>query len=965
TVTFNVNVGTFAEDETGLRTVESGKTTDFPANPVMENYTFIGWYDTEIPPLEWYEEAPKNGKFFANKPVTENITFYALWKVIPVDSYVVTFMQYEGGDIIHTGFVFVKDYYRWVGALPAVGTRAHYESDGSWWLDTVEGEQFTTSTVVQENITVYAVWQPLKYKVYFWRNGDSNLIYSTGILTYPIEEVVFPIIPRRSGYAFQGWYTEKRADLRHDLEHNDPVPTENRFTPQTQVESDVHLYALWKVVPPGAFTVQFLAYENYILEERAVLFEEAYKVTGAIPAVPARPHYYSTDGKWYTEDGIPLTNDRTLTGDVTVTPQWAGNTYNVRFMRDNVSTVVWETRTIQYPVHKLASLPISIPYREHYTTDGRWWTQKSGGQEFTTDTVITGDTDVYQHWAGNTYTVNFKGLSDTSDVPVDLTAARTVTYPLTTLDMPGVALPTVSEIPARTHYTFDGRWWTEPEGGAVWNAGTAITQNITLYAHWTAKTYTVRFDTNGGGQGTTSANITYPASTVPLPPKPSRAGHVFAGWNYQSNGNGRYFSGSGVSSSFTVYAKWMPEGSAGGILTNLDSTVNTTNNSMTQGGVYDDEYLIGSGVYSGPQTGAEIAAQLLVKLAEAAVLRKGTQQAQQVQIEGGYTTIFVTNYDYAAMNLVMQDIGDLMNDPRFVPGGFAPVEHTIHYSGAKKSLTVVNSGLYEIELWGASGGHIWSKNDLTALGGKGGYAKGRVYLNAGDVLKFYVGGEGSGTAVYTPGSGFSERLNYAAEGGGAAYHTGHKGGWNGGGSGGVSRNTETAGGSGGGGAADVRFVGNYFTNKNDAGTLAQRIIVAGGGGGAAQSAGQGNSWPGLPGGAAGQNGIRYGGNVSGGALAGSTAPFAGRDLSGTRTSGSIAGVGGNGAAGTDTAYEGTGGGGGGYHGGESISVLGSTAYTSSGAGGSSWVDTGRFGAGHSTGLNDSYGNGKAVIKHVQ
>ena len=58
---------------------------------------------------------------------------------------------------------------------------------------------------------------------------------------------------------------------------------------------------------------------------------------------------------------------------------------------------------------------------------------------------------------------------------------------------------------SRTGYTFAG-WFTAASGGTQVTAATIVStaSNHTLYAQWTANTYTVTFDANGG--------------THPLPP---------------------------------------------------------------------------------------------------------------------------------------------------------------------------------------------------------------------------------------------------------------------------------------------------------------------------------------------------------------------------------------------------------------------------------------------------------------
>ena len=91
------------------------------------------------------------------------------------------------------------------------------------------------------------------------------------------------------------------------------------------------------------------------------------------------------------------------------------------------------------------------------------------------------------------------------------------------------------ETPTREGYTFDG-WYTQPTGGTQVEIPYVPTSDITLYAHWTAKTYKITF--NPGTDGTVdplSKTVTYdePYGTLPIPTIP---GYTFKEWIDQ-NGN--------------------------------------------------------------------------------------------------------------------------------------------------------------------------------------------------------------------------------------------------------------------------------------------------------------------------------------------------------------------------------------------------------------------------------------------
>ncbi|MGL4596582.1 MAG: T9SS type A sorting domain-containing protein [Bacteroidia bacterium] len=127
-----------------------------------------------------------------------------------------------------------------------------------------------------------------------------------------------------------------------------------------------------------------------------------------------------------------------------------------------------------------------------------------------------------------------------------------------------------------------------------------------------------------------------------------------------------------------------------------------------------------------------------------------------------------------------------------VAGG-GTVTTTYSFTGAVQTFTVpAGVDTITLQAWGAQG----NSNPMSVAGGLGGYATGKILVNAGDVLNIYVGG---GATISTTG------------------------GFNGGGAGGNGGCT-TAFGGGGGGASDIRLNGMALTD---------RVIVGGGGGGAA------------------------------------------------------------------------------------------------------------------------------------
>ncbi|WP_052344367.1 InlB B-repeat-containing protein [Bacillus ndiopicus] len=127
--------------------------------------------------------------------------------------------------------------------------------------------------------------------------------------------------------------------------------------------------------------------------------------------------------------------------------------------------------------------------------------------------------------------------------------------------------------PTRTGYTFAG-WYKDAQLTEQWNFTTdVVTQNITLYAKWTAKpivtppvsggggstpsiTYTVQFQTNGGTAITAQTKDYNDKIVEPVPP--TKEGYTFAGWYIDiALTKEWHFDTDVVKESMTLYAKWV------------------------------------------------------------------------------------------------------------------------------------------------------------------------------------------------------------------------------------------------------------------------------------------------------------------------------------------------------------------------------------------------------------------------
>lgn len=190
------------------------------------------------------------------------------------------------------------------------------------------------------------------------------------------------------------------------------------------------------------------------------------------------------------------------------------------------------------------------PTKEGYNFLG-WATSSSA----TTATYAAGGTysenasvTLYAVWQLKTYSVTYNANGG-SGAP----SSQTKQY--------GVSLTLSGTKPTKTGYSFK-EWNTSSSGnGTTYSPGGTYTANaaLTLYAIWTADTYKVSFDANGGSGAPGIQTKTYGVDLTLSSTKPTRTGYTFKQWNTAKNGSGTAYSAGSTYSgnaAVTLYAIW-------------------------------------------------------------------------------------------------------------------------------------------------------------------------------------------------------------------------------------------------------------------------------------------------------------------------------------------------------------------------------------------------------------------------
>lgn len=153
----------------------------------------------------------------------------------------------------------------------------------------------------------------------------------------------------------------------------------------------------------------------------------------------------------------------------------------------------------------------------------------------------------------------------------------------------GTELHIPSTVPTKTGYKFD--YWVASNDSSHWQPGANYTPDpggtVTFTAHWTALTYTVSYNANGGSGAPSNQTKTYGVNLTLSSTVPTRSGYNFKGWATSATGNVQYASGATYSNNaaVTLYAVWelaywKPK------ITNFVATRCTSNGTVSESGTY-------------------------------------------------------------------------------------------------------------------------------------------------------------------------------------------------------------------------------------------------------------------------------------------------------------------------------------------------------------------------------------------
>ncbi|MBQ3735651.1 MAG: InlB B-repeat-containing protein, partial [Candidatus Methanomethylophilaceae archaeon] len=325
-------------------------------------------------------------------------------------------------------------------------------------------------------------------------------------------------------------WTFTGSDTKQDGYNNEVFDTAVVATPDTENKKVVLAFD-YEGTLPYASTIRYLFGANYAGQQVTAENDRTHEVVGP----------YTVDSQGYVEFPIDHCSDWVLAVSYNVTFDAAGGTI------DGAAT---KTVTVQYK-DAVGALPTAK--RTGYTFAA--WTPA-----VTAETAVTDNVTYTATWTENQYTINFdKNSNDASGTmdPITVSYTGTQTIPACTFANRGYSaswntLANGSGTPIAAGGSITGQLASEAAG--------VDSLVVTLFAQWTANTYTVTFDANGGtiADADATRSIVYKTAYGTLPAV-NRTGFTLTGWNTAANGGGTAVTAESiydVADDMTVYAQW-------------------------------------------------------------------------------------------------------------------------------------------------------------------------------------------------------------------------------------------------------------------------------------------------------------------------------------------------------------------------------------------------------------------------
>ena len=428
-------------------------------------------------------------------------------------------------------------YYDTALILPEPAKRGH--DFGGWFDD--EGSMLAASAKMPAAAqTYYAKWSPSVYGIAYpgIEGGASDVTLPTTHTYGTATEI--PNLTR-TGYVFNGWVVNGvgTAQTGLTLDAEDYI-ADITLTAQWTAER----YAITYEGMDGAQSGGSQPTE-YVYDKDAVISD------------PTKAGYtflgWVVNGTGEAQRNLTLAKE-SYTGAITLKATWKQNPYAITWVVNESGTI---NETLEYSKTAFLGGAITAPTvtaKDGYAFGG-WYTDSkfTESSKFTDgDTMPNHDVIYYAKWTLIEYTItyNLNGGTNAGENPKTYTV---VSDKITLLE------------PSKTGYRFDGWYGDNTYTIPVKEIAAGSVGDVTLYAKWTIKAYTVSWNANGGtldgGNASVSAEYGSLVSAVKPDNDPTKAAtaekeYTFAGWYTDPYNGTELATDAKVTGDVTYYAHW-------------------------------------------------------------------------------------------------------------------------------------------------------------------------------------------------------------------------------------------------------------------------------------------------------------------------------------------------------------------------------------------------------------------------
>ena len=414
----------------------------------------------------WYTDRNRSNKYNFNLPVNKDLILYGYTEEIKyrvdyiVENEVIESVEVEKGDTVED-----------IEAPEKTGYTFKY-----WSLEQ-DGDAFDFSTRIQDNTTLYGVYEINKYEVTFIDQG--NQYGEKEIVNHNEKATVPETNPTREHYTFKYWSLEENGS-----EYNFDTPVTHNIT----------LYSVYEL---NKYRVKYIDDGEVI---RDGLVDAGTVLT---PVAVSKEGY--TFRRWSEEpNGAAFDFDNPIYKDTTLYSVYEINHYNVEFYDEGnlVSTIQKDYNTT------LSNAETPTVSKEGYTFT--FWSLEGQSTGYDYSTPITSNIKLYSNYVIQSRAVIFNDENRLTTVEVEW----------------GNTVSPIGD-KGKEGYTFSH--WSLEINGTPFNFNTPITEPTTLFAVYNVDTYNINYILNGGSASGNPTTYTIESPDITIN-NASKTGYTFDGW---------------------------------------------------------------------------------------------------------------------------------------------------------------------------------------------------------------------------------------------------------------------------------------------------------------------------------------------------------------------------------------------------------------------------------------------------